>query len=335
MSLSERPKTMIPKGVITFLPDGTLKRRAIEREVMQFFLKNGYQEITTPIFEYSDVLSQGLGENILKKSYQFVDRATGRMMVLRPDVTTQVARIATTLLKNHTLPLRLCYSANIFRHEEEHTGKEREIFQMGVELIGGTDTQNGNIKADIEIISLFIRILKFLGITKFKVVIGQPLFSHKVIQSSGIPVEINNAILLALSKRDTSTLSKILMEIKISRADKNKILSLPSLIGQKEILNTATNLIPKNRLFIQKLKQIYKSLSLLGYQDHLLIDLGEVQGMDYYTGIVFEVFSEEMGMKLGGGGRYDHLIEKFGRPTPATGFALHIEQIQQVQSKSL
>ena len=167
MNFSDKPKTMIPKGVATFLPEGTRRRRAIEREILSSFNRWGYQEVIPPLFEYLDVFSLGGGEENIDSAYKFIDRATGRIMVLRPDITPQIARIASTLLAGQSRPLRLCYSANVFRHQEEHAGRERELFQVGGELIGPADAE-----ADAEMISLTIEILQGLGLKDFRITLG-------------------------------------------------------------------------------------------------------------------------------------------------------------------
>jgi ATP phosphoribosyltransferase regulatory subunit len=325
MRLSGKPKTMIPKGVATFLPEGTSRRRSIERQILSIFSQWGYQEVITPIFEYLDVFSLGVGEELLNRAYKFVDRATGRIMVLRPDVTPQIARIAATLLNGQPLPLRLCYSANVFRHEEEHAGREREIFQIGGELIGASDAES-----DAEMITLAIEILQKLGLKSFKIALGQMAFTLGVLQSFEPSPDLFKKVLHSVAKKEASQLEALLREAKVGLKTRKQVLSLLNLFGGEEVFKRAGALAgpPSCRLGLKRLKEVYAILKRAGYQDHLLIDLGEVRGFDYYTGTIFEVFTEGVGSELGGGGRYDHLLEKFGAPSASTGFALHIERIQ-------
>lgn len=325
MRLSGKPKTMIPKGVATFLPEGTFRRRAVERKILSIFSQWGYQEVITPIFEYLDIFSLGVGEELLNRAYKFVDRATGRMMVLRPDVTPQIARISATLLNGEPLPLRLCYSANVFRHEEEHAGREREIFQIGGELIGASDAE-----ADAEMITLSIEVLQKLGLKSFKIALGQMAFTRGVLRSFEPSPELFKKVLHSVGKKEASQLEELLKEEKVSLKTRKQVLSLLDLFGGEEVFKRAAALAdhPACRSGLQRLKEVYTILKRAGYQDYLLIDLGEVRGFDYYTGTIFEVFTEGIGSELGGGGRYDHLLEKFGSPSASTGFALHIERIQ-------
>jgi ATP phosphoribosyltransferase regulatory subunit len=333
---SHKPKTLIPKGVATFLPEGVLLRRKIEREIFSVFFRAGYQEVITPLFEYLDVFSQTSGEEVLDRSYQFVDRATGRMMVLRSDVTPQIARMAATWLADRPRPLRLCYSANLFRHAEEHAGQEREILQMGAEQIGP-----GDAKADFEMILLAITILKRLKI-KSKIVLGQSAFIRGVLKPFEGNMVLFQEILGAVARKEILHLSSLLKEAQVASALKKQILALPNLLGGKEVLESAKP-FARNAICDEGLKRVSEVVRLLseeGLEDYLLIDLSEVKGFDYYTGIVFEIFSTSANMELGGGGRYDGLSKKFDatRKTaspiePAIGFALDIEQIQRVQER--
>lgn len=316
---------MIPKGVATFLPEGTSKRREIERTILSLFSRWGYQEVITPIFEYLDVFSLGVGEETLNRAYKFVDRATGRMMVLRPDVTPQIARIAATLLSDQPLPLRLCYSANVFRHEEEHAGREREIHQIGGELIGPSDAD-----ADAETISLAIEILQKLGLKSFKIALGQMAFTRGVLQPFESSPASFKRILGAVAKKDASQLEALIEEERVGPKVRKRVLALLDLFGGEEVFEAAKPLAsdPVCKAALRRLREVYEILKRAGHQEALLIDLGEVRGFDYYTGTIFEIFADGLGAELGGGGRYDALLEKFGAPSSSTGFALHLERIQ-------
>ncbi len=325
MKFSDKPKTMIPKGVATLLPDGAAQRRLIEKEILSSFSRWGYQEVIPPIFEYLDVFSLGVGEETVDSAYKFVDRATGRIMVLRPDVTPQIARMASTLLADQPRPLRLCYSANIFRHQEEHVGRERELFQLGGELIGPSDAES-----DAEMISLTIEILNRLGLKNFRITLGHMAFTQGLLRPFMSSPDFFKQLLHSVSKKETAALERLLKQEAVEEKTQREVLSLLDLFGGVEVLTRAKTLTDDSacRKAIARLEQVYNILKSYGYQDYLLIDLGEVRGFDYYTGTIFEIFSEGVGAELGGGGRYDHLLEKFGRPSASTGFALYIERIQ-------
>ncbi len=331
MKLSGKPKTMIPKGVATLLPDGTFHRRSIEKEILSAFSRWGYQEVTPPIFEYLDVFSLGVGEEVLDSAYKFIDRATGRIMVLRPDVTPQIARIASTLLADEPRPLRLCYSANVFRHQEEHAGRERELFQLGGELIGLSDAE-----ADAEMIALSIEILQNLGLKDFRITLGQMAFTRGLLRPFMSSPAFYKKILHYVAKKETSQLERWLKQESVNPKTQKEVLSLLDLFGGEDVLKRAAALTddPECLKGLERLEAVYAILKSAGHQDNILFDLGEVRGFDYYTGTIFEIFSEGVGSELGGGGRYDHLLEKFGEPSASTGFALYIERIQAAMEKT-
>jgi ATP phosphoribosyltransferase regulatory subunit len=181
-NVNKKMGAMIPKGVATLLPEAARERRRIETLLLDVMARWGYDEIVTPTFEYLDVLHHGLGEGLAEKAIKFVDRATGRMVVLRPDITPQVARIVSMLLSDGPRPLRLSYSAHVFRHEEEHAGREQEIAQIGGELIGlsGAD-------ADAEIIALASECLIALGFDNFQIALGQVEFVRSILGDRGAP----------------------------------------------------------------------------------------------------------------------------------------------------
>jgi len=327
---SNKPKTLVPKGVATFLPEGVLLRRKIERTVFSGFFRAGYQEVITPLFEYLDVFSQTVGDDLLDRAYKFVDRATGRIMVIRPDVTPQIARMAATWLVNRPRPHRLCYSATLFRHAEEYAGQEREILQMGAEHIGDGDAQD-----DADMILLAIETLQKLKI-KSKIVLGQTAFIRGILKPFEKDPILFRKILSAVARKEILHLAAILKDAQVAESSKKQVLALPGLLGGKEVLKTAEALA-QNHLCVAGLKRLRDVVDILtqkGLKDCLLIDLSEVRGFDYYTGIVFEIFADGVNVELGGGGRYDHLMEKFGAPCPAIGFALNIEQIQRVKEQT-
>ncbi len=326
-----KPKTLIPKGVATHLPEAVQRRRAIEQDIFSVFFKAGYQEVITPLFEYLDTYALTSGEDLLQRAYKFVDRATGRIMVLRPDVTPQIARMAATLLGQRERPLRLCYSANLFRHEEEHAGQEREVFQMGAELIGLGQTQG-----DVEMITLAIETLRALKIKSFKIVLGQIAFTRGMLAPFQEKPILFRQIQSCVSRKETSRLETLLKEAKAGSKLKKQVLALPGLFGGEAVLKKAASITeePPCQAALKQLSEVYHLLTKnKGVAEHLLIDLGEVRGFDYYTGTLFEIFADSVGVELGGGGRYDHLSGKFGATDPSIGFALNIERVERVKEQ--
>src|SRR6266487_4800539 len=165
--MNKLARSPIPPGVATFLPVAAGEKRAVEEIVFAAFTEHGYCEIIPPTFEYLDVLAPGLDAELIEKSYKVVDRATGRILVLRPDATSQIARMVGMGMLDSGFPLRLHYSVNVFRYEPEHAGRDREIFQIGVELIGARGPA-----ADTEPIILAAECLRRLGVPRFTIAVG-------------------------------------------------------------------------------------------------------------------------------------------------------------------
>ena len=289
------------------------------------------------MFEYLDVLSKGLEPDLIEKSYKFVDRSSGRVMILRPDVTPQVARMVALLMGDRVKPIRLCYSANVFRYEEEHAGREREILQIGAELIGPQDEE-----ADAEILAVVVEILQDLGLNHFRITLGNVGFLKALFEEMGLSEEDSFQIQGALEDRNASRLTQLLEGLAKGRQELKRLSGLLELFGQEEVLEKAEQLLRSyslesgdSRAALDRLRAVYRLAKRYGYSDCLLLDLTETRGAGYYSGIVFEVFVQGVGYGLGGGGRYDHLISRFGQDLPSVGFALHVDRLQQALQQDL
>ncbi len=325
---TEKSSSLLPKGMAVLLPEAAARQRAIERTALTVFKLWGYREVIPPLFEYLDILSKTLEPELVEKSYKFVDRSNGRVMILRPDVTPQIARMVALLMADQPKPIRLCYSANVFRYEQEHAGREREILQIGGELVGPQDAES-----DAEIIALVVEILKQLGLSHFRIAIGQIGFFKALLQEMGVPEPEHLQVQKALAGRNSARLNQILEGLGLQRREVHKIVGLLELFGQEEVFDRARQLVQFSPVSsclsaLARLEEVYALLKRYGLKDRILIDLSEVRGFGYYSGMVFEVFTEGVGYELGGGGRYDHLISHFGVDIPSTGFALHVERLQ-------
>jgi ATP phosphoribosyltransferase regulatory subunit len=325
VSSGTTPRALIPIGMTTLLPDAAERVRHLERELFEGFTRWGYREIIPPTFEYLDVLSAGLPADILEKCYKVADWTTGRILVLRPDVTAQIAKIVAMGMAGRQLPLRLSYRSTVFRYEPEHAGREREVFQLGVELIGADDAS-----MDAEILILLIESLKSVGLPNFKISLGHVGFYQALLAQSGLSEQGRKQAELAAAHKDLPKLERILKTERVSPKQARPILEAPGRYGREEVLQWGRALAGRNaRLLapIERLTKVYALLDAAGVQEHLLLDLGEFRGFDYYDGVVFDVFSANVGCELGGGGRYNHLIGQFGQDLPSTGFALDLDRL--------
>lgn len=320
-----REHSLVPVGMATILPKAARHVRHLEAELLAYFDRFGYDEIILPTFEYLDVLAPGLEPTLSENSYKIVDRTTGRVLLLRPDVTAQIARTVAMGMVGDHFPLRLSYRATVFRHEPEHAGRDREIFQVGAELIGADDPA-----ADSEIVMLLIECLRHIGLRSFKISLGHVGFFKELLVRAGLSPDGRKRAERAAARKDVPKLEEVLSQERVTKRSAHRILDALELCGQAEVLSKGRALAKGEKPLIQaldRLANVYQLLCASGFQDAVLLDLGEFRGFDYYDGIVFDVFTDGIGVELGGGGRYDHLIGKFGRDLPSTGFALSVERL--------
>lgn len=316
----------LPQGVKDYIPEKAEELRRIEEGLLEEFGRWGYRKIITPLFEYLEPLSVGLGDELKNKVMKFVDPSSGDVVALRPDITPQVGRIVATQLKEKSPPLRLCYNGRVVRFEEKGSGKEREIFQVGCELIGLK-----SIEADAEIIALGIKSLGKSGIKNLVLDIGHTgILRHLLAQTGDLREDIEEA----LKKKDQEALTQAIKKSKASKSVKDTLTVLPSLFGGIEVLSEAK----KIRSITKYVNELEKVLSVVGdYRSEcdINIDLSEIRGFNYYTGVTFEVLSRDIQAPIIRGGRYDELMGKYGYDSPATGFAVDVETLLNTYKKNL
>lgn len=291
------------------------------RQTMKAELKLwGYQSIETPTLEYYDTV--GVASAILDQQlFKLLDQR-GNTLVLRPDMTAPIARLAASSLKDVSTPLRLAYDTNVFRAQHDEGGRPAEFEQIGIELIGDETSS-----ADGEVIALMIAALKKAGLGHFKIAIGH--------------VGYVNALLLEIvgNEHRTDTLRRFLYEknyvgyrqhvknLSLSSIDKSRLLQLLNLRGDFSKLENAKELVTsiEGKKALLELEKLWGVLDSYGITDYVKLDLNLVMHMSYYTGPVFEGYSNNLGTPIASGGRYDELLQKFNRPAPATGFGIRLD----------
>lgn len=311
----------LPKGVTDFLPEKAAKIGYIEDKIRKVFELWGFRRLIPPLLEFEEVLSLGMGEEVKGKSFRFDDRQSGKLLVIPPDITPQVARIVATRMHSYPLPHRLYYNGRVLRHAEMQSGRSREIFQSGVELIGLDSPE-----ADAEMIAMAVEVIKGVGFDNFKIDVGQVEYFRGVMAVSGLAHHERVLLQEAIGKKDASSVRDIVDRSKVSDAVKESIVALPRLFGGREVLAEAERFAgnDRSRKALENLSAVLDIVDIYGVRDYLTIDLGEIRGLDYYTGITFEGFVTGLGEEICGGGRYDSLTARFGFPSPATGFAFNI-----------
>jgi ATP phosphoribosyltransferase regulatory subunit len=317
-----------PQGVRDFLPDTAADKRQIEREISESFASWGYREIITPMFEYMDTFRMGI-RGAEDRVFKFVERS-GKTVALRPDMTAPIARVAASLLKHSALPLRLSYTANIFRQQEAVAGRDTEFTQSGVELIGDPSPDG-----DAEMVALAASTLQTIGIEGFRIALGQVGFLHGVLEEQVADSSVREKLLAALADKDYVAFEQLVVKETVEPT-RSTLLQIPKLRGGVEVLAEAGQLTGSELALqaLQNLAEIWHVLQIHGVTDYVQIDLSLLLGLNYYTGAVFEGYAPMMGFPICGGGRYDELVEKFGRQAPATGFIIGIERVLEILERN-
>ncbi len=320
--MDKRPfQPQLPKGVKIYLPEEAAVKRSVEQRLLGVFTRWGYREVVTPTYEYADVLSLGTDETLQEQMLKLVDRDTGRMLALRADITPQIARIVATRLRDEPKPLRLAYVTNVFRYQEPQVGRYREFFQAGVELVGLEKPE-----ADAEMVAMTVEGLRALGLERFQINVGQADFFRGILEELKIERAQGRQLQDALSRKDASTLERLVQELAPPASTAELLLALPDLFGREEVLERGARLVKNRRSerALANLAEVHRLLRAYGLAEAVILDLGEVRGFDYYSGVHFEGYVSGLGAPLCGGGRYDQMLARFGYDCPATGFAFEI-----------
>lgn len=326
MSL-QRVDTGLPRGVADYLPARAATIAAIEEQVLRVAGQWGFQRIIPPALEFEDVLATGMGEGLRSRTFRFDDWQSGRMLAIPPDITPQIARIVATRLRSRPLPHRICYSGRVLRHAELQSGRSREIFQAGVELIGLDSPE-----ADAEMVAMAVEVMQGLGIADIKVDLGQVAFCRGVFDACGLSGEPLQQLKAAVARKDASAVAALVATHPVSEQSRQELLALPRLFGGREVLEEAVRVVQNDCSCraLHNLHEVVAILELHGVARYLTIDLGETRGLDYHTGLTFEGFAAGVGEALFSGGRYDGLTARYGLPAPATGFTCNILPLLQV-----
>lgn len=310
----------VPYGTKDILPGEMKKRRLVENAIIDVFEKWGYDEVKTPDFEYVDTF----GAAGARVDFRFFDR-NNNLLVLRNDMTAPIARLTATRLQGGEQIKRLCYLANLYRYEEIQAGRQCEFEQAGVELLGA----NGAV-ADAEIIVLAAESMQAAGVKKFTISLGHVDFINGLADEAGFNEEQIKQLKVCLRRHDAVGMQQMADAMENINSDiKQLFADFLFLQGGLELLEridaVVTNVKCKSAL--NDLRCIYRLVEAYGAARYLNFDLGLYRSLDYYTGMLFEIYLPEIGYPVAGGGRYDKMMQRFGLHCPATGFALGVDRI--------
>ncbi|NOZ72477.1 MAG: ATP phosphoribosyltransferase regulatory subunit [Chloroflexi bacterium] len=323
----------IPRGVADFFGGAALARRQAETKLRELTRLWAYSEIIPPTFEYADTLASEAGSQLAEELYRFLDR-DGRTLALRPDLTIPTARIAGSKLYDQPLPQRFFYAGPAFRYEEPREGRQREFWQAGIELIGASSPD-----ADAEILALAVRALQTLGLDTFRFSLGHLGYFHGLLEQLQLTGPQTALVQAALDRKNRDELADLVADLHLSSPNRASLTGLLDLIGglESDTLVRAEALARNQKMAdaIQRLQALSQRLRQYEVADAFMIDLADVRGMDYYTGITFKAYTTQMGSSIVNGGRYDNLIGHFGPARPAVGCAFYLDRILLAQRRQL
>lgn len=310
-----------PLGMRDTLPELYEKKHRV-RTLMEDTIKLwGCQFIETPTLEYYETVGAASAIHDAQL-FRLLDK-DGHTLVLRPDMTAPIARVAASRLLQDDMPLRLAYSANVFRAQQREGGRPAEFEQIGVECLN-----DETVSCDGEVISLLISSLKKAGLSQFQVSIGHIGFAQELFLHILGTDERSDALKRFLYEKNYVGYREHVNSLSLSSIDKQRLLQFLDLRGGVDIIGTALDLIEneKGKQAILQLKELWDCLNDYGVQNQVKFDLTIVSHMSYYSGILFEVYADNVGFPIGNGGRYS-LIEKFGKRASATGFGVHLDRL--------
>jgi ATP phosphoribosyltransferase regulatory subunit len=325
----------IPPGTRDVLPEEMRELRAIGGRMRQAFEDAGYGEVHTPALEYEEVLLRGDARAAGARYRSFDEQ--GAVLALRSDMTIPIARVVATRYAYAKPPLRFSYLAHAWRVTDRGVGEPREFLQAGLELIGVPGAAG-----EAEIVAIAVEALAAAGLRRHRIGVGDGGLYRSLLASFGVPDERHLPLLETLSRRDLVGLDGQVRELDLGEAERELLVRLPLLRGGREILERAADepggagqeSAGREAVAgaLDGLRALHELLDRKGVADRVIFDLGLVRELGYYTGAVFEVYDPAVGFTLGGGGRYDDLIGRFGRDLPACGIALDVQRVHLAQA---
>ncbi len=318
-----------PEGVRDIYNGECRIRMYLENIIRNKINSYGYNDIITPTFEFFDVFKAERGSVPSRDMYKFFDR-DGNTLVLRPDMTPSIARSVAKYYRDETSPIRLCYSANTYKNGHELRGNLKETTQIGAELVN-----EASVEADAEMIALTVDCLRAAGLKEFQVEIGQADFFRALVEEAKLSSEDVEALRASIIDKNTFGMEDILANNQVTGQTKAALLKLPELFGNMQAISEVKKITNNERALatVERIEQIFNRLKAYGCENYITFDLGALSKYNYYTGITFSAYTYGTGNPVLTGGRYDSLMEQFGKPAPAIGFALQLDELMSAMSR--
>ncbi len=320
-----------PRGTRDFLSDEMKQRKYVENTFRRVFENYGYGEIKTPIFEDLTLFTMKSGEAIKEEIYHFKDKGE-RDLALRPELTAPVSRLYLNELQRSPKPIKMYYFGSCFRYERPQAGRFRQFWQFGCELIGGKSPE-----AEAEVIAMAAHCLEEIGLTDYEFHIGNLGIIRSLLNDAEIPADEQGQIMGLVDKGDVEGLEDLLNSMDISNSLKEILLKLIEIKGHNEVVGEVRSIIKKCEgafKALDDLEDLLNHLETFGFTNYI-VNLGIARGLDYYSGMVFEIYVHGLGAQkqISGGGTYN-LIEIFGgEPVESTGFAFGFDRVMEALKK--
>jgi ATP phosphoribosyltransferase regulatory subunit len=308
----------VPPGTRDVLPDEMRELRTLTLRLSEAFEAAGYGEVSTPSIEYEEVLR--LGDRLSAGAGFRLFDERGKILALRSDATIPIARLVANRFEAVDGPLRLSYFENAYRAVTSGSGQAREFLQGGVELIGVPDADG-----DAEVIGLVVSALEGAGLRRHRIGLGDAMLYRDLLAASGVADGDRDALLGLLWRRDLPGLEASVDRLGLAPEARRVLVELPALRGGVEVLDRVQGVA------VDRLRALYELLGERGVADRVIFDLGMQRELGYYTGTIFEVYDPAVAFALGGGGRYDELLGRFGRARPACGAGLDVTRVHMAQ----
>lgn len=312
-----------PEGVRDIYHEECARKLALQNRLHKILHLYGYHDIQTPMYEFFDVFRKEIGTIPSRELYKFFDKE-GNTLVLRPDITPQIARAAATLFSENEFPARLCYVGSTFINHSSYQGRLKESTQLGAELIG-----LDSVEADAEMLAMVVDCLKKAGLEEFQITVGNVDFFQSLIDEASVDEDTETRLRELITNRNYFGMDELLDESDVKPDTRKAFGTLSELVGGVDILEAAKRIAPNAKALkaVKRLEMIYEVLRAYKVEEYITFDLSMSGIYGYYTGIIFRGYTFGTGDAIVKGGRYDHLVEKFGKTAPSIGFAIVVDEL--------
>lgn len=323
--MNQKSLLFTPEGVRDIYGKDCEKRETIQTDIHAIMKLYGFKDIKTPVFEFFDIFNRERGTAKSADMFKFFDQYNNTL-VLRPDMTPSIARCVAKYYEKEEMQIRLCYTGSTFTRLSGYQGKLSEETQIGAEMMNDASSD-----ADGEMIAMTIECLQKSGLQEFKVDIGHADIFRGLIEETDLTEDEIEQLKIYLGNKNIFAVEDMLEKKQMPEECKKLLILMPDLFGGIETITRVKELTSNKRALeaLTRLEKIHRILASSGLEKHITFDLGMLSHYEYYTGVIFKAYTYGTGDAIVTGGRYDNLVEQFGKKTPAIGFAFMLDQLME------